>query len=344
MSRIRAASVFVIFTLLASCGSDHGSAKKPAVRLAITRGSILYFSVYLAQSLGYYDQEGVAVSFQETTGAPKSMQSLLGGTADVVCGGFMAVVMMNAERRPIQAFDVLTRYSAFVGLVSPAAHKSISRIEDLDGATVGVSSPGSDQQMLLNFICARHGVNLTHVNAVAVGAGASAAKALERGTVDAAVESGTVVSLLKRRYPSTAILFDLRSREGLQKYLGVEDLAHSVLYAKADWIRAHSDAVRGMVRATFKASDWARAHSTTEIRHHLPASLLTGDSEIDVDAIESIMPLLSPDGMFSPEQLEAARKVLAVSNESIRTGQAADLSQSYTNQFINRTAGEAPRQ
>jgi NitT/TauT family transport system substrate-binding protein len=343
MNRSGAASVFLTFTLLAGCGSDHGSDKKPAVRLAVTRGALLFMPVYLAQSLRYYDQEGLDVYLQEMAGAPKSMQSLLGGSSDVGSGGFMSVVMMNAERRPVQAFFVLFRYSAFIGIVSPKAHKSITRIEDLDGTTVGVSSPGSDQQMLLNFICFSHGVNPAHVKVVAVGAGMSAAMALEHGTVDAGVDSGTTVSLIRKRHPNTAILFDLRSREGLQKYLGVEDLAHSVLYAKADWIREHPDLAGRIVRATFRGSEWARTHSPAEIRDHLPASMLTGDPEIDLDAIASMTPLLSPDGMFSPEHLEAARKILAVSNELIRSGQAADLSHSYTNQFINRTAEEAPR-
>ncbi|HKD09149.1 MAG TPA: ABC transporter substrate-binding protein [Bryobacteraceae bacterium] len=344
MSRIRVVSVFLTFTLLTGCGSDHQSAKKPAVRLAVTRGGLLYIPVYLARSLGYYDQEGLDVSLQEMAGTPKSMQSLLGGSSDVGSGGFMSVVMMNAERRSVQAFFVLFRYSAFIGLVSPNTQKSITRIEDLDGTTVGVSSPGSDGQMLLNFICLSRGVNPAHVKVVGVGAGMSAAMALEHGTVDAGLDSGMNVSLIRKRHPNTAILFDLRSRAGLQKYLGVEDLAQSVLYAKADWIRDHPDTVRRIVRATFKASEWARSHSPAEVRDRLPSSLLSGDSEVDLDAIGSMIPLLSPDGMFSPEQLEAARKILAVTNESIRTGQAADLSQSYTNQFISRTVGEAPRQ
>jgi hypothetical protein len=139
---------------------------------------------------------------------------------------------------------------------------------------------------------------------------------------------------MRKRHPNTAILFDLRSREGLQKYLSVSDLAHSVLYAKAEWIRERPDVVHRIVRATSRASEWARTHSRAEIRDHLPASMLTGDSEVDLDAIGSMILLLSPDGAFRPEHLKAARDILAVSNESVRAGQA-DLSGSYTNEFVN---------
>jgi NitT/TauT family transport system substrate-binding protein len=156
MSHVRAGSVLLIVALLPACTGHRGAAEKPSVHVAVTRGSLLFMPVYLAERLGYYEQEGIAVSLQEMSGAPKSMQSLLGGSSDVASGGFMSVVMMNAERRPVQSFYVMFRYSAFVGLVSPSAHKSITRIEDLDGATVGVSSPGSDQQVLMEFLCARH--------------------------------------------------------------------------------------------------------------------------------------------------------------------------------------------
>ena len=325
--------VFLTLALLGGCGDHSGSAQKPRVRFATTRGALLYLPVYLAQSLGYYDQEGVSVSFQEFPGAPKSMQSLLGGTTDVVCGGFTAVVMMNAQGRPVQAFDVLLRYSAFVGLVSPAAKKPIARIGDLDGATVGVSSPGSDQQLILNFICARNHINPAHLKVVGVGAGSSSAMALERGTIDAGVDTGIVVSVIKKRHPGTAILFDLRSAQGVKKYLGFNDLAHVVLYAKTDWIREHPDSARKIVRATSRASEWVRTHSPGEIRDHLPASLLNGDSEVDLDAIGSLIPLLSPDGAFRPEHLQAAREIVAASHESMRIGQA-DLSGAYTNRFV----------
>src|SRR4051812_21053229 len=182
-------------TLIWGCGGGHrGFPEKPSIRLATTRGSLVYMPVYLAKALGYYELEGVDVSLQEMSGAPKSMQSLLGGTSDIVSGGFTSVVMMNAEHRPVQAFFVLIRYCAFVGLVSPAAKKSITRIGQLDGATAGVSSPGSDQHMILNFLCARQGVNPGTLKVVSVGAGMSEAMALERGTVDIGVGVGTAVS------------------------------------------------------------------------------------------------------------------------------------------------------
>ena len=290
-------------------------------------------AVYIAKALGYYEQEGVSVSIDEVASAAKTMQSVVGGSSDIATGGFISVLTMNAEHRPIEAFFVLVRYPAILGIVSPRAHRQIRRIGDLEGATVGVSGPGSDEHMMVNFVCARHGANPKKVIAVAVGTGMSKATAFDQGTIDVVAATGTALSLIQKRYPGVLGLFDLRSREGIRKYLGFDDLAYSVLYAKADWIREHRQPVSGIVRATNQASDWARTHSAAEIRGLLPASIRTADAAVDMDGIASTVPMLSPDGRFRPEHLDAAREILTVSNPALST-RTADLTHSYTNEFF----------
>jgi len=114
---------------------------------------------------------------------------------------------------------------------------------------------------------------------------------------------------------------------------GREDLASSVLYAKLDWISAHRESVARMVRATSRASEWARNHSASEIRELLPASIRTDDAAVDTDAIGSMVAMMSPDGKFRPEHLDAAREILTVSDPSLRI-RTADVSHSYTNEFL----------
>ena len=331
--RHRIASVFITVALLSGCGDHGASGSKPAIRLITTRGSLLNMAVYLAKALGYYDQEGIAVSIDEVPDASKSMQSVIGGSSDIATGGFMSVVTMNAEHRPIQAFFVLDRYPAILALVSPRAQHRITRIQDLNGATVGVSGPGSDEHMMVNFVCSKNGADLTRVSVIAVGAGMSKAMAFEKGSIDVVAATGTALSLIQKRHPGLSSLFDLRSREGIRKYLGFDDLAYTALLARGDWIRMHRESVRGMARAARRASDWARSHSASEIRGLLPDSIRTADAAVDTEAIASTVPMLSPDGRFRPEHLRAARDILAVSNRSVSTRQA-DLSGSYTNEFV----------
>src|SRR5436190_19852192 len=138
--RITRLTLTLLLAMLCGCGTGQPKAGKTTVRLATTRGSLMFFPVHVARSLGYYDEEGVDLIIDETASAPKSMQALLGGSSDMVGGGFTSVVMMHAARRPVQAFLLLVRDPGYVALVSPRATRPIKKIEDLHGATVGVSS------------------------------------------------------------------------------------------------------------------------------------------------------------------------------------------------------------
>jgi len=275
----------------------------------------------------------VDLIIDETASAPKSMQALLGGSADVVAGGFMSILRMRAEDRPIQAFLLLVRDPGYVALVSPRATRRITQVEGLRGATVGVSSPGSDQHQILNYILSRHGLKPDDVRAVSVGAGMSAAMALEQGTIDVGMAYGATVSQVRKRHPNIVTLFDLGSLEDRRKLLGVGEVAHSVLFANSDWIRKYPDVVSRITRATLGAVKWSSAHTPEEIRARLPDSMRTDDPAVDADAIRSVTATLAPDGLFKPEHIESTCQILSVSDERF-SGSASRFSSAYTNQFV----------
>lgn len=331
----------VLIGLVTGCRGPHPSSRNATVRLATTGGSLQPLRVQLAKSLGYYDQEGVAIVFEEVASSSKTMQSIVGGSSDVATGGFMSVVSMNAAQRPVQAFFVLSRYPAVTALVSPRAQRQIRRVEDLDAATFGVSGPGSDEHMTINFVCSRHGISPDKVKVVGVGVGMSKVSAFEHGSVDAIAAVGTVLPMIQRRHPGVSKLFDLCTREGVREQLGFDDLAYTVLYARTDWIREHRDALRRIVRATVRAAEWARNHSPAEVRERLPASMRTSDPAVDADAIGTTVRILSRDGAFRPEHLHAAREILSVSNPAIRN-QTADLSGSLHERVHHGRASKHP--
>jgi NitT/TauT family transport system substrate-binding protein len=326
-------TLILLFATLCGCGGWQTRAGKMTVNLATTRGSLLFFPVHLAKSLGYYQQEGIDLAIEEVASAPKSMQALLGGSTDIVAGGFMSVVSMHAEGRPVQAFLLLVRDPGYVALVSPRASRPVRQIEDLRGATIGVSSSGSDQHQILNYIMSRHGLRAEDAKVVAVGAGMSHTMALERGTIDIGMAYGTTVSQVQKRQPNISILFDLRSPEDRRKHLGVGEIAHSVLFTKADWIQKHPDTVTRIARATLRAVNWSFSHTPEEVRTRLPESMRTDDAAVDTDAIKSVAATLAPDGAFRPEHIESTLAILSISNPRIRES-ASKLAGAYTNQFL----------
>ena len=48
------------------------------VRIALSRDGITWLPIYIAQSLGYYREEGLTISISDVAGLSKGMQALLG--------------------------------------------------------------------------------------------------------------------------------------------------------------------------------------------------------------------------------------------------------------------------
>jgi len=65
------------------------------VRIAIGgQAQLIYLTATLAQELGYYQDERPPVTLLDFPGGQKSLEALLGGSADVVCGFYDHTIVM----------------------------------------------------------------------------------------------------------------------------------------------------------------------------------------------------------------------------------------------------------
>jgi hypothetical protein len=65
----------------------------------------------------------------------------------------------------------------------------------------------------------------------------------------------------------------------------------------------------------------------------LPASFRTEDAQTDEEALRMTQAMLSPDGKFTLEAVEAVHKVLGTAVESVRNAKI-DLGKTYTNEMV----------
>lgn len=180
----------------------------------------------------------------------------------------------------------------------------------------------------LNF----HGEQDLNVT-TAVGLGASAEAAIERGHVDAAVLTGSAITVLQRRFPKLTVLADTRTAEGVRMLLGNDVYPAYGLLATADWLQKNPTTARDVASAVNKATAWMREHSPKEIRARMPARYRSADAEADLEALRAAIPMLSSDGTISTHSAETVRQALALSVDKVRT-LPIDLSQTYANESI----------
>jgi NitT/TauT family transport system substrate-binding protein len=295
------------------------------------RAQFIYLPATLAVELGFAHDEGLNVTLQDFEGGSKSLESLLGGSSDVVCGFYDHTIQMAAQGRALTAFLVMLQYP---GLVAVAVAPEVARIEDLKGRTAGVSSAGSSTHMFLNYLLTTHGLAPGDVTTANIGMAATAVAAVTRGQVALAIMTDPALGAILRQVPAARILADTRTSAGVAEAFGTPTYPSAVLYTKSEWLERNPDRAAALARALRRAVAWIRERSAEEVWQRLPPEFRT-EREADLAGLRALQGMLSPDGRMQPEAAQAVRRVLAASLESVRSADI-DLSKTYTNRFVEQ--------
>jgi NitT/TauT family transport system substrate-binding protein len=320
-------ALLVVLVLLVSCTRSHTN----PVRIITLAGVTELFPLFLAQELGHFREEQVAISLDAVGSGSKALQAVLGGSADLVYNTYVQTLQMTAEGRPMRSFYVSSVLPLVVLVVAPAKAGRVQRIEDLKGALIGVSGFGTPQHQFLTYLLHRHGITAKDVTVVAYGAGPSAVASLERSRVDAGIITGGAFEVLKRRSQGVRALADPRTHEGMKAEYGIDSWANTCLFSTISWLRQNQEKAIRITRAMNRTSAWIRTHSVEEILQRLPATVRSDDREPDLSLLRQHKEALSPDGRMPADAPKNVMKVLAVSNEKVTS---VDLSVTWTNEFV----------
>lgn len=323
----------LLLLALYGCRSHEAGPEHTRVRIAVPSSPITYLPIYLARELGYYQEQGLDVTIEDFPGGSKALQAMLGGSADVAASFFENGIELVAEGRQVQSFVTLLDYPGYVLAISPASTRKIKKPEDLRGAVIGVTTPGSASHHFVNYILLRHGIPLGEVSITGIGLGPASVAAMERGQINAGVLTGSGITMVERHFPNLVILADTRTAAGVKQLFGTEIYPAHDLLAPMRWLQDHPVTARKLAGSVQHAMQWMREHSPEEIHSRMPAQYRAPDAEADLAALRATIPMLSPDGTISPAGAEAVRKVLAVSSEKVRHA-SIDLAQIYTNEFV----------
>ena len=283
----------------------------------------------LGQELGYYSTDlDLKVELHEFAGGAKTLEALLGGSVDVVCGFYDHTIQMLPAGRDLVSFVLLLRRPC-VSLIS----REMTTIAGLRGKVVGVTAPGSSTDLLLTHVAAGAGLRREHFSVVGIGSAASAVAAIATGKVDAAMIAEPGKSLARKRVPELSTLVDTTSAEGCRAVCGSDIYPSACLYAKKDWLAKSGDTPRRLATAFLRTIRWMQSHSAAEVEAKIPAELRPVDSAIYQQAIATVAPIFSEDGMMPGEAPETVRRVLASSFPELRTP-SLDLGKTYTNDYV----------
>lgn len=314
--------------------SQSGNPSGTHVRIAIGgQTQMVYLPTTLARELGFYQAEGLDVELQDFEGGSKALQALIGGSADVVSGFYDHTIQMAAEGRTLTAFVSMLRYPGMVLVTSPQAAERLASVAALQGGIAGVTTPGSSSHLFLNVLLAKHRVPLQNVSATAIGSGATAVAALERGRVDAGWVADPAFTILKRRNSGVRVLADLRDERGTREAFGTGSYPGAVFYANANWLKLNRDTAARLSRAIVRTLGWMHEHSETEITDKVPPALRGEDPALYAEALKASRAIFSIDGVMPPDGASAVHAVLAASNPKVKAA-TITLADTYTNDLV----------
>lgn len=284
----------------------------------------------LADSLGYFKEEGMAVTFEMLATSAKAAEALIAGSTDVITGIYEQTLQLAAEGRSLRSFVLV---SGDVRALVALPRSGIRSLRDLKGRTLGVPGPGGANHLFANYVLTRHGMHPVDINVAAIGLGQSSVAAMERGIVDAGSIGGNDLFYLKIKHPGLNILADTSTPEGSMAVYGSKQFPTCVLLARSEWLEQHPDKARKIARAMKRALQWLQAHSPEQIRERVPEAYRMSDRDVEVESLRLMKTIWSKDGVMPLDGPETVRRVMAVTNEKIRDGKI-DLSKTYTNQFV----------
>jgi NitT/TauT family transport system substrate-binding protein len=187
--------------------------------------------------------------------------------------------------------------------------------------------------MFLNYLLVKHGMKPDDVSNASIGMSATAVGAVTHNKVDAAVMTDPALAIVRKQMPGLHILADTRTAEGVRSVFGVDSYPSAVLYSKAEWVEKNRETAKQLAGAMVRTLSWMRSHTPEEIREKMPASFRTEDVVTDVEVLRTAQAMLSVDGKFTAEAVEAVHKVLSALLPTVRDGKI-DLSKTYTNELM----------
>ncbi|HUK03979.1 MAG TPA: ABC transporter substrate-binding protein [Burkholderiales bacterium] len=319
--------------LLAACSAG-AQIEKRDVHIAVGGKSALYYlPLTITERLGYFKDEGLNVRISDFAGGTRSLEAVVGGSADVVSGSYEHTINMQSRKIHFQAFVLAGACPQISVGIASARAASYHSPKDLKGLRVGISAPGSSTNMVINYLASKGGLKPSDFSVIGVGAGSTVIAALEQGRVDALSQTDPAMTILEKD-GKLKIIAETRTPEGTEKIFGGPMPAAS-LYAPIEFIRKNPNTVQALTNATVRALIWMQEASPQQILATVPEEYLLGNKAMYLFAYNNVKTAYSKDGLIPEAGAKTTLRTLATFNPAIKPAEI-NLSETYTNEFVKK--------
>lgn len=296
-----------------------------------------HLPLYLAQSLGFFAQEKLAVRWIR---APRDAQSLEQQTvlrAEVFAGSFERVLYTHVHSQANQAFLMLTRTpSVVLGTHGPstAPTSGMGGMAELAGLRWGVGPAGGLSHRVALLSLQRAGVRASEVQWHHMPTESQLIRAFNAQSIDVVALTDLPAAQVERT-GQLRVLLDTRTLRDTDWLYGGPS-AGLCLSAHNTYIERNPVVIQSVTQAVLKAMVWMRTATPTDLTRHVPRPLLEPNSAVFFGAWLRSREAFSSDGVF-PEGvamnvLKSLQRLQLVSDVSL-----VNPAQTFNNRFVIRS-------
>lgn len=286
MKKLRLIAIAAGALLLSACaaqpeGSESSAPQELTDMTVVFAGSFTAppSQVWIGDKLGFFEEEGVNVTFESADGNVAATQLVASGAADAYAGGIEGVAsLINKGTDPgLRTVYNYLRIPIYGWAVQPDS--DIEEISDAGGRKIGVASMGSGTLVFAKSTLESAGIDPATVEIFPVGTGAEAATALTNGEVDALVLWDSAFAQIE--------VSGTELRQLPQAAIQEQGCPCAGIHVSTQFVEENRDAVEGFLRAIAKATVIRLEDPSLALQLHyemFPATRPTGMDEAQIEA------------------------------------------------------------
>jgi NitT/TauT family transport system substrate-binding protein len=326
--RLQCTIACLLLFFVVSCSRP---ADKTTIQMAVGgQTQFIYLPLTLADRLGYFKDEGLAINIADLRGGSEALAAMMGGSVDMVAGFYEHTIRARAQGKRLVMVALFDRYPGLVLMVGKQHADKVHSIHDLLGKPVGVTAPGSSTDQLVKYILRQNNLDPQAIPVVTAGISTMFA-ALEQDRVWAGVTVDPLASRLARD-GIARVLYDTRTEKGTADIFGGPWPAGG-FYTTEEFIQQHPRTVQSIVTAGVRALRYLKQHSAEEVAAAMPESFWGGDRAQYVESLHSNIDMYTSDGVMPSDGPPNVLKTLSLVDEKI-AGSRVDLQSTYDNSFV----------
>jgi len=330
---------FILCSLAALCaGAPAARATEPVAAGGADRIVLLVdeikqvrsFPVVLAERLGYFADEGVAVTVMNIRDDVPYMDMLLDGRIDAVMAYYHHNVVAQSQGKDIEAVVTLGVTPGIKVLVANAVRDKYRTAADLEGARIIAGGAGSAKTTIANYLLIAGGHQIADYTRLPTEGKEANAAALRDGSADLVVAPTPDGDFYLDRGVAT-VFADLTTVEGTRKFLGDLFPSNTVFMTRAR-VEAQPQIARHLARAFVRTLEYINSHSADEIAANIPAAVSGKDRGAYLKVLKQEIPMFASNGRMPEAGARGEFKVLAQFEPKYAN---VDVAKTYTNAFVD---------